>query len=109
MEREEELDVAELRVAARFCAPPGVANGGVASGSLAAGPWWWSPATCCSPRRPAKAALEPVRAGPLAYICAWPGRRISSSRMEVDGGRSMRRRHRGDPVAQRPYWGDDYL
>jgi hypothetical protein len=28
--------VAELRVAARFCGPPGVANGGVASGSLAA-------------------------------------------------------------------------
>jgi hypothetical protein len=30
------LDVAELRVAARFCGPPGVANGGFASGSLAA-------------------------------------------------------------------------
>jgi hypothetical protein len=28
--------VAELRVAARFCGPPGVANGGFASGSLAA-------------------------------------------------------------------------
>jgi hypothetical protein len=28
--------VTELRVAARFCGPPGVANGGVASGSLAA-------------------------------------------------------------------------
>jgi hypothetical protein len=28
--------VAELRVATRFCGPPGVANGGVASGSLAA-------------------------------------------------------------------------
>jgi hypothetical protein len=27
--------VAELRVAARFCGPPGFANGGVASGSLA--------------------------------------------------------------------------
>jgi hypothetical protein len=36
IEREEELDVAELRVAARFCGPPGFANGGVASGSLAA-------------------------------------------------------------------------
>ena len=28
--------MAELRVAARFCGPPGFANGGVASGSLAA-------------------------------------------------------------------------
>ena len=28
--------MAELRVAARFCGPPGVANGGYASGSLAA-------------------------------------------------------------------------
>jgi hypothetical protein len=24
--------------------------------------------------------------GPLAFICAWPGRRISSSGMEVDSG-----------------------
>jgi hypothetical protein len=36
IEREEELDAAELRVAARFCGPPGFANGGFASGSLAA-------------------------------------------------------------------------
>jgi hypothetical protein len=24
--------------------------------------------------------------GPLAFICAWPGRGIPTSRMEVDGG-----------------------
>jgi hypothetical protein len=28
--------------------------------------------------------------GPLAFICAWPGRGLPTSRMEVDSGRSAR-------------------
>jgi hypothetical protein len=35
IERKEDPDVAELRIAARFRGPPGAANGGVASGTLA--------------------------------------------------------------------------
>ena len=32
-------------------------------------------------------AVQPLPPpGPLAFICAWPGRGIATSRMEVDGG-----------------------